>query len=104
MNDTYGHRVGDGVLEHFSGSLVRLSRNTDVVGRVGGEAFAIVLPETAGNEAIEFAEETRKEIDEHRYAAESGVSLHVTVSVGAATYQRDMLDQTELLRCADRAF
>ena len=53
INDTYGHAVGDIALKQFSDLLGKTARETDVLGRLGGEEFAVLLPET-GAESAEF--------------------------------------------------
>jgi diguanylate cyclase (GGDEF)-like protein len=79
-NDTHGHPAGDEVLKRIAGEFIRLARETDLVSRVGGEEFALVLPETDGAGARAVAERIRAEIT-------TLAQFHspVTVSVGVAT-------------------
>lgn len=62
VNDRYGHPIGDKVLKHFSGLLRRHMRSEDVVGRLGGEEFALLLPETAACGAQAVLERIRHEL------------------------------------------
>jgi diguanylate cyclase (GGDEF)-like protein len=55
VNDTHGHRVGDEVLKEFGQVLRRVARTSDVLGRLGGEEFAILLPQTSAKEAVHVA-------------------------------------------------
>src|SRR6185436_4904348 len=55
VNDTFGHEAGDEVLRQFAEALRGLSRQADVIGRVGGEEFAVLLPETKGGAAHDVA-------------------------------------------------
>jgi diguanylate cyclase (GGDEF)-like protein/PAS domain S-box-containing protein len=84
INDTWGHAAGDVVLAHFSDILKSVTRKTDRVGRLGGEEFVVVLPETNDRGATIFAEKIRSSI------AEASVPFdhqHIgyTVSIGIAT-------------------
>jgi len=60
FNDTYGHDSGDVVLKVISARLLSCARNTDIVGRYGGEEFLIILPKTDPESAMLFAERVRK--------------------------------------------
>lgn len=99
INDQYGHAVGDAVLCALADQLRRSLRKSDVCGRMGGEEFAILLPDTSLAEATELAERLCK-----AYAAtpirSGGVEVGNTVSVGVAS---DGYDIEHLLQCADEA-
>lgn len=97
INDTYGHPAGDAAIRHVADALRRGRRETDLVARLGGEEFALLLPATDRAGAIKAAERIRQEL------AESSVSAvgTVTVSIGVATTADDGTDEQELVRCAD---
>lgn len=87
INDTYGHAVGDEVLKHFSSVCLDLARDTDVVARIGGEEFVVMLPETNTDGALTFAQRFREiiynstlTIDEHtiKYSVSIGISIFDT--------------------------
>src|SRR5690554_1873579 len=63
FNDTHGHQAGDEVLREFANVLQRLRRSTDVVGRYGGEEFAVILPETTPALAMIMAERVRQHVE-----------------------------------------
>ncbi len=97
LNDTYTHVIGDSVLRTVAQALVECTREVDLVARLGGEEFVILLPETDAEGALEVANKVltvvpRKAMDAHR--------LHVTVSVGAATSE-ELDDQSTVLMRAD---
>jgi two-component system, cell cycle response regulator len=99
INDTRGHQSGDAVLRGVSSALRRGTRTTDIAGRVGGEEFCIVLPETALFEAIQFGEKIRALI-----AAEPIEGMAVTVSVGVASMPHSLFGSAdELVYAADQA-
>jgi diguanylate cyclase (GGDEF)-like protein len=99
INDQYGHAVGDAVLSKLADQLRRSLRKSDVCGRMGGEEFAMMLPDTTLVEATELAERFCR-----AYAATpisgNGVLVSNTVSVGVAS---DGYDIEHLLQCADEA-
>ena len=78
VNDTYGHQFGDEVLAQVAKTIKSTVRESDVVGRYGGEEFIIVLPETDANEALVLAERIRKEIESFKYKD----NISITVSGG----------------------
>lgn len=82
INDQHGHIVGDEVLQSFATLLMNLDRNTDKVGRWGGEKFMVVLPQTSADKALSFAERIRIKVAE----ADFPLQNNVTVSIGVATY------------------
>ncbi len=87
VNDTHGHAVGDIVLQSVAATCRLNLRAGDYLGRVGGEEFAAILPETGGGEALEVAERLRKAIAAEPTCAPAG-AIRVTASVGAATLAR----------------
>jgi diguanylate cyclase (GGDEF)-like protein len=85
VNDTYGHDVGDVVIKGFADVLKRVKRDTDAVGRFGGEEFVIVCEETDEGGAQLLAERIRSELEAVKFHSELG-SLSVTCSVGVAPF------------------
>jgi diguanylate cyclase (GGDEF)-like protein len=84
VNDTYGHDVGDIVIRGFAEVLKRAKRDTDVVGRFGGEEFVVVCEETDEKGARQLAERVRTELERTTFQTELG-PLQVTCSLGVAT-------------------
>lgn len=86
INDTYGHKVGDTVLEQFSKICRATLRESDVMGRIGGEEFAILFPETTLPEAVDVADRLRETVAATRIPLERGLPIQATVSVGVASF------------------
>ena len=103
VNDTYGHKTGDVVLQQLSETLRSTLREIDVIGRLGGEEFAVLLPETALSEAAEVAERLRERVAEQEIVLETGMPLHFTVSIGVACLQQKNSNIDMLLNLADEA-
>lgn len=101
VNDTYGHDTGDDVLKHISQQLRRATREGNVVARVGGEEFALLLPHTALPEALEVAERVRQTIEENRYRLKEQ-ALNITISMGIAAVDCE-LPMAQAYRHADTA-
>jgi len=97
INDIYGHQTGDKVLKQIADTLKKSLRETDMLGRYGGEEFLAVLPETDLNNAFYAAERMRKKICELQWKE---ADLHVTISCGIAEFKIKEKD-FELLRRAD---
>jgi len=101
VNDTWGHQVGDLVLQHLSQLLVDSLRHTDVLARFGGEEFVILLPHTCGEEAFKLAEKLRRTAEQtplHRIP-----ELSITISIGSASLLPDGDNAYSLLERADKA-
>lgn len=98
FNDNYGHPVGDEVLKMVSLTLKGMIRNTDSAFRYGGEEFAILLPETTDENAVNLAERLRRRVEMNR--AVKGLS--VTVSLGVAGI-RDNEPPEDFIKRADQA-
>jgi diguanylate cyclase (GGDEF)-like protein len=102
VNDTHGHAVGDEVLRALAEAARSSVRKSDVVGRLGGEEFAIALPETDGTMALQIADKIRRRIGDTPTATSAG-ALRVTVSIGVATLDAGMGSFADLLKVADAA-
>lgn len=104
INDKYGHPVGDAVLKVISNKITGLLRNEDIIGRYGGEEFAVILPETTIKGAIQLAERIRMTVAELVIKINS-ISLNVTVSVGISANHPDQgdCDKSALIEAADKA-
>lgn len=103
INDTHGHQVGDTVLRGVAGLFKSSLRQSDVVGRYGGEEFMVVLPETGPEDAAEVAEKLRLLVQRHRFSASEGLIVGVTISIGIAGGQGKTLRAESLVRDADHA-
>jgi diguanylate cyclase (GGDEF)-like protein len=101
VNDTYGHPTGDRVLKSISRLLQQRLRKTDVIGRYGGEEFAIILPNTDSLAATQVIEELRAGFAQVRQQGD-GVEFRTTFSAGIATYPR-YADAAQLNNTADKA-
>lgn len=82
INDTYGHTVGDKIIESSAKILTKVTRNSDIVARYGGEEFIILLTETGIDNAEELAERIRVTIENNHIVLDSGEVVHITVSIG----------------------
>ncbi len=102
VNDTCGHLAGDQVLAGLSAALRLLVRETDIIGRFGGEEFVALLPRADVAEARLVAERVRARVSELSIAADDK-SVTVTVSIGMAMHGTDGRDLFELLAAADLA-
>lgn len=103
VNDTYGHKSGDDVLRTMATACRETLREIDIIGRIGGEEFAILLPETDKAEAADVAERLRAVLANQKVPLEAGIPIHFTVSIGVAsrTSKKDNIDT--LLNLADEA-
>lgn len=103
VNDTYGHQQGDVVLQTLADQMKAHLRDYDLAARFGGEEFALVLPETALNEAVQVAERLRVAISELRIPADHN-EIRLTISLGVATYPHPKVRTVDnLILEADRA-
>ncbi len=100
VNDTYGHPVGDVVLQQVARILQREARTTDVAARYGGEEFALVMPETDLEGALRTAERIRDKVGRALFRTEQG-ELRVTLSIGVATFPGDATTHAQLVERAD---
>jgi diguanylate cyclase (GGDEF)-like protein len=101
VNDTYGHPAGDLVLRSIAARLERLVRVTDLVGRMGGEEFGILLPDADFEAATKSAERFRRVIED--LVIEHEPPLRVTASFGIAVLDAQIRSAEEWLAAADTA-
>ena len=103
VNDTWGHDAGDDVLRAFADRLRAIIRGGDLLCRIGGEEFVILMPNVNGPLATKIAERARKAIEEAPFAIHNGAeTIAVTTSIGVAE-RREGVDATEIYVRADRA-
>jgi two-component system cell cycle response regulator len=101
INDEHGHLAGDRVLRSLANLLKREQRAVDVLARYGGEEFTLLLPETGPTGARIFAERIIRRVAAHDFG-ESGRPVHVTISIGVATFPDERItDPESFLRLAD---
>jgi len=107
VNDTYGHLAGDRVLRVVADRFKAQLRDGDLIGRFGGEEFAILLPRTTGPEAARVAERLRGHIADAPIAVSDGrdesILVGITVSIGVAELASSRQDLDDLLAAADAA-
>lgn len=108
INDSYGHAAGDAVLECFANYCKSTIREADLMGRIGGEEFAILLPNTASSEAAQLAERLRKGISQLAVSvADVSEPLRFTASFGVvgrlASKSADAQDIQAMIQRADQA-
>jgi diguanylate cyclase (GGDEF)-like protein len=103
INDTRGHPAGDEVLKHFAELCRTESRTTDMVARLGGEEFGILLPQTVLAEAEIIAERLRQSVADYAVQLDGEAEpLRFTVSIGLAATGPDVTIE-QLISRADRA-
>jgi two-component system cell cycle response regulator len=104
INDTYGHLAGDSVLRQLGALLDDAVRKVDIVARYGGEEFVMLLPETTREGGILFAERLRERIAAKPFDVGIENPVHLTVSVGIASFPSPRVTTTEdLFARADEA-
>jgi len=103
VNDTWGHDCGDNVLTHMVGVVSRMLRKNDVFARLGGEEFAVLLPEINTKQAAQIGNRIRIAIADspYRYKEET---ISITVSIGSITYKHGTQGEIDdILIAADQA-
>ena len=100
VNDTYGHKVGDIILEEFANIFKKNIRTTDFIGRWGGEEFLIICPETNIEGAEALANNLRREIEEHKFP----IIVWKTASFGVAAYMPEEEINSVMKRADDALY
>ena len=103
INDGYGHLIGSEILHRASRLLLQCIRQVDTLARYGGDEFVILLSDTEPAEAALVAERIRRTVDEFAFEMSQGGPLHLTFSIGVATFSEDGASRELLLEIADKA-
>lgn len=103
VNDTYGHLAGDAVIKGLGELLRREARAIDRVCRYGGEEIAVILPEIGLDAAANFAERLRAAVEAQPFDVNAGAPLHITASIGVASFPAHADSAEALVAAADAA-
>ncbi len=102
VNDRYGHPIGDVVLQRVASTVMAAVRDGDLVARIGGEEFAVLITDQSSEQAISLARRLVRAVSSDSIAIPSGPVLHVTISMGIASHQPGE-NQATLIERADQA-
>ncbi len=102
INDTFGHRAGDAMLIRVAGEVGALVRRNEIIARIGGDEFAVLLPDAAEDDAARLAERVIRAISQIPFRFE-GQNLRLTTSLGIALYPQHGANAEELIAHADAA-
>jgi diguanylate cyclase (GGDEF)-like protein len=102
VNDTHGHAVGDRAIRHVVRTALRMVRVNDLIGRLGGEEFGIILPKADGDNAFIVCDRLRKRLRDDSMPLNEEQRLHLTISSGIACLT-DEDDAASLMERADKA-
>ena len=103
FNEAHGHRVGDEVLRRIAQVTRASVRETDIVGRYGGDEFLVMLPHANARDAFSAAERIRKGVEKLTVTSKAGAPVPVTVSVGMIAAVPHEADVLRFLEIADQA-
>lgn len=102
INDHYGHHIGDLTIQATTKRIQRWLKEQDLLGRIGGEEFLIILPDTSGEEAAAISERIRKAVASQPFQFD-GIKLELTISLGIAVLHEQATTLSELVIEADQA-
>ncbi|MDX1765093.1 MAG: diguanylate cyclase [bacterium] len=101
INDTYGHRVGDGILKELAEILKKTIRKSDIAARYGGDEFALLLPQTDSKGAACEAQRILRAVEEYEFETLGGAAM--VISYGIASFPDEEIEKPEdMVRLADR--
>jgi len=104
INDNFGHSAGDFVLKDVAEIIKKSCRKIDIVGRIGGDEFLAILPNTQMQQAFIFAERIRVNIEKYELHEQNLCSKYqMTISIGIAEFDSDRDNAENLLHKADKA-
>ncbi len=104
VNDTYGHLVGDRVLELIGNIILSSTRKSDIASRYGGEEFALIMPNSCYTAAEHLAERIRRSVEKitSEYSEFTEFSENITLSVGIACYPHCAAEPKQIVDMADK--
>ena len=102
VNDTYGHQAGDQAIKSIAEEITETIRTTDILARIGGEEFAVLMPMTESEPAHQLGERIRLNIAQKEMNFEDHI-LQITVSIGLATLQKEDPDIQSVFKRSDQA-
>ncbi|MGD9568983.1 MAG: diguanylate cyclase [Sedimentibacter sp.] len=102
VNDTYGHILGDKALSMIAETISRCIRNTDYIGRYGGDEFLLICPGLSWSEAVDVAERIRSTVEKKIYELGDGKRVSVTISLGVHEYSSKDMSFIDAVKAADK--
>lgn len=104
INDTYGHAIGDEVIKDLASFLLKQTRASDIVARIGGEEFVVLLPNTSKDSADKFADTLRAFVEKKEVSINENKSISFTISIGVSELDiENEIQIEEALARADKA-
>lgn len=104
VNDRYGHQAGDRILRQISEVFQKSFREPDIISRIGGEEFLVILPQTELQGALAKAERLREQVAQHAFTIDYGKTIRLTISIGVAVYPDARIHNVDhLVKIADDA-
>lgn len=100
INDNYGHKSGDKIIKSAAQVFCEVSRSEDVVARMGGDEFAVILPETDAKSAQKYCQRFRKEIA--KFNSQDNLPFELSVSIGFSIYHEDSRSLEDVFNQADK--
>lgn len=101
VNDTYGHVIGDKALSMVADTISKCIRNTDYIGRYGGDEFLLICPGLGESEAVDVAERIRSTVENRIFNIE-GIKISVTLSLGVREYRNTDKTFMDVVKSADK--
>jgi len=102
INDRFGHDVGDAVICHVANVCREEIRGSDILARIGGEEFVMLLPDTTGEQAVMLAEQVRQRLEASAFVVD-GADVRVTASIGVSEGSAQSECIGDLMKRADQA-
>ncbi|MEW6456852.1 MAG: GGDEF domain-containing protein [Acidobacteriota bacterium] len=102
INDTYGQKVGDGILKGVNEIIQYFCRETDIIGRFGGQTFLLILPQTDGENAVQMVERIRKKAQDTIFTINRN-EIKITLSFGLTSLSELILNTDQFLLRANEA-
>ena len=102
VNDTYGHVLGDRALSMVAETIAKCIRNTDYIGRYGGDEFLLICPGLGEPEAVDVAERIRSAVENRLYNLDDCIIVSVTISLGVHEYKKNDMSFMEVVKVADK--